>query len=65
MPDPNQGKCIRCSYYIDKGSGDPRYACKYPRLDSWDWVLDKEWEDEVDCYKVNLDGTCPFWETTV
>lgn len=63
MPTPpNQGICAFCAHYTDKGHGDPRYVCKYPRRDGHDFVLDKEWEDEVDCYKVNTGGNCPFWE---
>ena len=61
-PDPNQGKCVHCAHYTEKEKGEPKHICKVVRRGGWDFVLDSEWDEEVDCYKVNTDGGCPVWE---
>ena len=63
MPEnPNQGICVFCTHYHEKDKGDPKYVCKAPRRGGFDWVKGDEWEDEIDCYKVNTGPSCQLWE---
>lgn len=57
--DPNQGKCIYCTWYREVNN---KHVCQKTRVGGWDYVQDKEREEEVNCYAVNGDGTCIYWE---
>jgi hypothetical protein len=61
-PNPNQGICVHCKYVDVKATGPNKYGCVFTRRGGTDWVLGEPWEERVDCYKVNTDGNCPFWE---
>lgn len=66
MPEPRPPAfCVTCVYYHTKDKGEPKHVCVFPRHGGWDYVLNKEYEDEIDCYRVNTGGNCPLWVEVV